>query len=204
MNRITRIALALMAVLAVAFAGGTSVSAEQGGTDKVVVCKYVGTPGEDERLQTGQNPIVVSVSALEDGFDGTFPFAFSDAQGRSIAIRYAENSHDGDISECPGYTQPSEVPSSEPSTTPSEAPSTEPSAAPSDTPSEAPSNEPTSAPSKTPICDACGGPGEPSLPNTAAEPTDATATHANSAWLLLLAAALAVLMLVAPAPRRSR
>ena len=24
---------------------------------KVAVCKYVGTPGEDEVLQTGQNPI---------------------------------------------------------------------------------------------------------------------------------------------------
>ena len=38
---------------------------------KVYVCKYVGQPGVDEELQTGQNPIEVSVNALEgDGFAG--------------------------------------------------------------------------------------------------------------------------------------
>ena len=31
---------------------------------KVFVCKYVGKPGDDERLQTGQNPISVSVNAI--------------------------------------------------------------------------------------------------------------------------------------------
>jgi hypothetical protein len=57
--------------------------------EKVWVCKYVGTPGVDERLQTGQNPISVSASSLEgNGFAGTFPFEFSDAHGRSVAIGY--------------------------------------------------------------------------------------------------------------------
>ncbi|KQP78009.1 hypothetical protein ASF37_05165 [Aeromicrobium sp. Leaf289] len=55
---------------------------------KVYVCKYVGTPGVDEELQTGQNPIEVSVNALDDGFPGTFPWSFTDAQGRSVAIGY--------------------------------------------------------------------------------------------------------------------
>ncbi|MFY9227700.1 MAG: hypothetical protein WAO28_00005, partial [Candidatus Microsaccharimonas sp.] len=39
---------------------------------KVFVCKYVGTPGVDERLQTGNNPISVSVNAIQNNqWDGT-------------------------------------------------------------------------------------------------------------------------------------
>ena len=33
---------------------------------KVFVCKYVGTPGVDEVLATGQNPVSVSVNAIPD------------------------------------------------------------------------------------------------------------------------------------------
>lgn len=98
-------------------------NATEGDPHQVVVCKYVGTPGEDERLQTGNNPIVVDTAALEkDGFDGTFPFAFEDAQGNSIAIRYAENSHDGDISECPGYVSPTPTPTPTETPTPTDTP----------------------------------------------------------------------------------
>jgi hypothetical protein len=71
------------------FVGATTLVASATASSKVWVCKYVGTPGVDERLQTGQNPISVSVNALEGkGFAGTFPFEFSDAQGRSVAIGY--------------------------------------------------------------------------------------------------------------------
>lgn len=56
---------------------------------KVFVCKYVGTPGVDERLQTGQNPIDVSVNALPVPADqvviGT---EFNDEQGRSLVIAF--------------------------------------------------------------------------------------------------------------------
>jgi LPXTG-motif cell wall-anchored protein len=91
--------------------------------NKVVVCKWVGTPGDGEVLQTGDNPIVVSVNALEGkGFDGTFPFEFEDAQGRSVAIRYSENPQDkGDISECTSDESPTPTtppPTSPPPTTP--------------------------------------------------------------------------------------
>ena len=56
---------------------------------KVYVCKYVGTPGVDETLQT-ESPIEVDTHALEgDGFAGNFPFAFSDAHGKSIAIGWS-------------------------------------------------------------------------------------------------------------------
>jgi hypothetical protein len=85
--------------------GVFAASAIAGGEHQVVVCKYVGTPGVDETLQTGENPIVVDSHALP-GFTGAFPFAFADKQGQSIAIRWAVNSHDGDISECPAPSGP--------------------------------------------------------------------------------------------------
>jgi hypothetical protein len=99
---------------------------------KVYVCKYVGTPGVDETLQTGQNPIEVSVNALEsEGFAGVFPFAFEDAQGNSVAIGYSGNGHpELTIDDCP---QP---------VTPSPSPSPSPSESPSPTVSPSPSDEP--------------------------------------------------------------
>lgn len=54
---------------------------------KVYVCKYVGTPGVDERLQTGDNPIDVDTHALGSSFTGLGSF-FNDAQGRSVAIAW--------------------------------------------------------------------------------------------------------------------
>jgi len=51
---------------------------------KYFVCKYVGTPGVNEILQTGNNPISVSGNAL------TPPIViggyFNDAQGRSYVV----------------------------------------------------------------------------------------------------------------------
>ena len=73
------------------------------GEHKVVVCKYVGTPGVDERLQTGNNPIVVDYHSLP-GFDPAtdgFPFAFADAQGQSIAVMWTFDVHFSDLSVCP-------------------------------------------------------------------------------------------------------
>jgi hypothetical protein len=54
---------------------------------KVFVCKFVGTPGIDERLQTGQNPISVSVNAIPN-WSGTIGEFFADAQGRSLVIAF--------------------------------------------------------------------------------------------------------------------
>jgi hypothetical protein len=54
--------------------------------DKVFVCKYVGTPGVNETLQTGQNPISVSISSI-NGFPGVGGF-FSDQQGRSLVLAF--------------------------------------------------------------------------------------------------------------------
>lgn len=80
------------------------------GEHQVVVCKYVGTPGVDEVLQTGQNPIVVDYHALLGaGFDGTFPFPFSDAQGQSIAVQWTADVHFSDLSVCPPGDSPTMV-----------------------------------------------------------------------------------------------
>lgn len=69
---------------------------------KVFVCKYVGTPGVDERLQTGQNPISVSVSSIEHNqWDGTVPGWFSDAHDRSYVLAYDVGQPEPDVSECP-------------------------------------------------------------------------------------------------------
>lgn len=68
---------------------------------KVYVCKYVGTPGDDEALQTGQNPIEVDTHSI-DGFDGTFPFAFNDAQTHSVAIGFVGEGYPvKTIEDCP-------------------------------------------------------------------------------------------------------
>lgn len=51
---------------------------------KYFVCKYVGTPGQNETLQTGQNPISVSGNALPDGTN--VGDSFTDQHGRSYVI----------------------------------------------------------------------------------------------------------------------
>ncbi len=77
----------------------------EGPAPKVYVCKFVGTPGEDERLQTGQNPITPSVNSLKnEGWDGeTFPWTFVDAHEFSVAIGFVD---DGEktILDCVGPT----------------------------------------------------------------------------------------------------
>lgn len=55
--------------------------------EKVFVCKYVGKPFVDERLQTGQNPISVSVNAIPIS-PVTIYSEFADRQGRSLVIAF--------------------------------------------------------------------------------------------------------------------
>lgn len=66
-------------------------------SQKVIVCKYVGTPGVDETLQTATS---VSANTLT-GFTGTFPFPFADAQTHSVAIRYAVGNENPTLADCP-------------------------------------------------------------------------------------------------------
>jgi hypothetical protein len=92
--------------------------------EKWFVCKYVGTPGVDETLQTGNNPISVAASAI--GMDpvvaGTF---FADSQGRSYVLVADTGQEEPSVDECPppGTSTPS--PSAEQSVAGSEAASGE-------------------------------------------------------------------------------
>lgn len=68
---------------------------------KVYVCKYVGTPGVDERLKDGRNPISVSVRAIQNNqWDGTVPGWFSDAHDRSYVLAYDTGQPKPNVSEC--------------------------------------------------------------------------------------------------------
>src|SRR5512135_1073434 len=66
---------------------------------KVYVCKYVGIPGIDERLQTGQNPIEVSVNTIPPPVViGSY---FPDAQGRSYVLGFVPMVPEPDREDCP-------------------------------------------------------------------------------------------------------
>jgi LPXTG-motif cell wall-anchored protein len=75
------VALISLVLFAVVSIGAKSADADA--DPKVYVCKYVGTPGVDERLQTGQNPIEVSVNATGGTAIGSY---FADAHGRSYLL----------------------------------------------------------------------------------------------------------------------
>ncbi|MFN2320734.1 MAG: hypothetical protein ABR500_13780 [Dermatophilaceae bacterium] len=77
---------------------------------KVWVCKYVGTPGDDERLQTGQNPISVSENAVSGAEVGDY---FNDAQGRSYVLAVDDGGPEPSVDECP----PADVPTPTPTMT---------------------------------------------------------------------------------------
>ena len=100
---------------------------------KVYVCKYVGTPGTDERLQTGQNPIEVAAPALPD-FPGTFPWAFADRHGRSVAIGFVGGPV-LTVADCPAAD-----PQPDPDPDPTKDPTPEPE--PSETPDPDPTDDP--------------------------------------------------------------
>ena len=73
---------------------------------KYFVCKYVGTPGVNESLQTGQNPISVSGNALDQPV--VIGAYFNDAQGRSYVV--AEDEGQPEPSCVPGQSPPKEQP----------------------------------------------------------------------------------------------
>lgn len=68
---------------------------------KVYVCKYVGTPGVDEVLQTGQNPIEVSVNAIGQAWNGNIPGYFNDQHGRSYVLGYVPMTPEPTADDCP-------------------------------------------------------------------------------------------------------
>ena len=85
---------------------------------KSYVCKYVGTPGVDERLQTGRNPIWVDNHSLT-GKKGSLVKVgdtFSDKHGKSVVIvaNTAKLSPEPSISECPAPIEPTPTPTPTP------------------------------------------------------------------------------------------
>jgi hypothetical protein len=124
----------LVVVLAASTVGGAALylsPAAQAGPDKVFhksyVCKYVSKPGEQERLQTGQNPIWVDNHSLGDhSADVTFVGEeFTDAQGRSVVIvaNTDKLNPEPGISACEGETpSPTPTPTPTPTVPPTKGP----------------------------------------------------------------------------------
>ena len=162
---------------------------------KVFVCKYVGTPGVDERLQTGDNPISVDVHAIpiynkddpaNDSPEDLVGKSFADAQGRSLVIA-VDNGQDEP--ECPT----DEV---EPTPTPTPAPTATPTATP-----ELPTPTPTEG-----LPDAGGG-NEPTPHLATLAPTDtapASADNGVNYTPFVLIALVFIAALVGSVARRTR
>jgi hypothetical protein len=78
----------MLGISVVATAAANPPPKEDKDPKKVYVCKYVGTPGAGEVLQTGQNPIEVSANAIDGDLE--YPDGvgdeFADAQGKSVVI----------------------------------------------------------------------------------------------------------------------
>jgi hypothetical protein len=100
----SRSLLTLLCLVLLAACGVSTIPQSGGGggevPKKVFVCKYVSKPGEAERLQTGQNPISVSVNSIPLG-DVHVGSEFADAQGRSVVIAFDEGQPEPDVSQCP-------------------------------------------------------------------------------------------------------
>lgn len=84
----------------------TASSSSAASDDKSYVCKYSGTPGEDERLKGGENPVWVSNSTLTGGDrDQVVKVGdvFADGQGFSVVIFANTGRRDPEptIEDCP-------------------------------------------------------------------------------------------------------
>lgn len=71
---------------------------------KFYICKFVGVPGVDEHLQTGQNPISVSQNAIPN-FNGVGSY-FADQHGRSFVLVEDTGQPEPNVSECPAPDVP--------------------------------------------------------------------------------------------------
>ncbi len=95
-----RPSLLLAAIAAIALSMLYLTNPIQASAEKWFVCKYVGTPGVDETLQTGQNPISVAASAIGEDpvVAGTF---FADSQGRSYVLVADTGQEEPSVDLCP-------------------------------------------------------------------------------------------------------
>lgn len=88
---------------------------------KVFICKFIGEPGINERLQTGQNPINVSQNSIKD-FQGVGSY-FNDAHGRSYVLAIDVGQDEPSVDQCPAPETPEEEEET-PVTTPGTLPAT--------------------------------------------------------------------------------
>ena len=122
---------------------------------KVFVCKYVGTPGVNERLKAGQNPISVDIHSIDEykTFEGDIDTLvgahFADAQGRSFVLAVDRGQPVPPVSDCPSPSS-GETPTASPSASPSETPTASPSETASASPTASPSETASASPSETP------------------------------------------------------
>ena len=95
----------LMCLVSIGMAIALVTPAAANSQEKVYVCKYVGTPGVDEILQTGQNPIEVSVNAIlmDPVIIGSY---FADSQGRSYVLGYVPMVPEPTAADCPQTPTP--------------------------------------------------------------------------------------------------
>ena len=114
----TRRLLSIGAAATIAAVGLVALSAPAYAADadsRVWVCKYVGTPGDDEVLKAGKNPIEVSGNSVDKDKDGEVFVGdqFADAQGRSVIVQIeGDNPGAGSCSPTPppnGGTTPGAV-----------------------------------------------------------------------------------------------
>ncbi len=104
----------LLASLAIATAMVLPFAAVAHAADKTIhksyVCKYVGTPGVDEVLQTGQNPIWVDNHSIDEDpvVEGSY---FTDKQGRSFVLvaNTAKLDPEPSADACPAPEGPTQV-----------------------------------------------------------------------------------------------
>lgn len=110
------------------------------------VCKYVGTPGDTETLQTGQNPIFVNEHSIETYPNVAVGDDFSDAQGHSVVVAgpYAPPGLEVEPA-CPTST-PTPTPTPTVTPTPTTPPTTSPSPTPTTTTTPIPTVSPTTPP----------------------------------------------------------
>lgn len=85
--------------------------------EKVFVCKFVGKPGVDERLQTGNNPISVNSNAIPN-YQGVGSY-FADGQNRSYVLAVDSGQPEPNVSQCP---QPTVTPPTPPVVPPTPTP----------------------------------------------------------------------------------
>jgi hypothetical protein len=106
----TRRLLSTSAAATIAAVGLVALSAPAHAADansQVWVCKYVRTPGEDEVLKPGKNPIQVNGHSVDQDKDGQIFVGdqFADAQGRSVVVQIGgENPGAGACSATPPPT----------------------------------------------------------------------------------------------------